>query len=116
MSRFLELNDNITTVLIKLTSNQNLCKLLYYNSYDPLSEVDINDTFSLVFDKIHPFPFTPNIDGIATSQINVLFDDFQLGKDNPAFKNNRLTFIIMCHSDLWRMDSMLRPFAIMKEI
>ena len=45
-----------------------------------------------------------------------MFDNFQLGKDNPAFKNNQLTFIVICHNSLWRIDGMLRPFAIMKEI
>ena len=116
MSRFQELNENIMSVLLKMIDNQNLCKLLNYNSYSPLSEADIPDTSSLLFDKIHPFPFTPKVDSVATSQINVMFDNFQIGKDNPAFKNNQLTFIILCHSLLWRMDGILRPFAIMKEI
>ena len=116
MSRFYELNQNIMSVLLKMIDNQNLCKLLNYNSYSPLSEANISDTSILLFDKIYPFPFVPDVDAIAISQINVLFDNFQIGKDNPAFKNNQLTFIIVCHSSLWRMDGMLRPFAIMNEI
>jgi len=116
MSRFDELDSNIMTVLLKMIDNQNLCKLLNYTSNSPLSEVDIADTSSLLFDKIYPYPFTPEVDSVATSQINIMFDNFQIGKDNPAFKNSQLTFIILCHSSLWRMDGMLRPFAIMKEI
>ena len=116
MGRFNELNQNIMTVLLKMIDNQNLCKLLNYNSYDPLSEANIIDTSALLFDKIYPFPFTPDVDSIANTQINVFLDSFQLGKDNPAFKNNQLTFIVLCHSSLWRIDGMLRPFAIMEEI
>ncbi|HEY8805864.1 MAG TPA: hypothetical protein VIM42_12320 [Clostridium sp.] len=116
MSRFDELNNNIMTVLLKIIDNKNLCKLVNYNSYDPLSEADMEDSSSLLFDKIYPYPFTPDVDSIASTQINVMFDNFQLGKDNPAFKNNQLTFVVICHSKLWRMNGMLRPFAIMKEI
>lgn len=116
MSRFEELNDNIMSVLFKLIDNQNLCKLLNYTSYDPLAEADMQNTTALLFDKIYPFPFSPNIDIEARSQLNVLFEDFKLGKDNPAFKNNQVAFVIVCHKDLWRINGMLRPFAIMKEI
>ena len=116
MSRFAELNDNIMSVLFKLIDNQNLCKLLNYISYDPLAEADIQNTATLLFDKIYPFPFSPDVDTEARSQLNVLFEDFKLGKDNPAFKNNQVTFVIVCHSSLWRISGMLRPFAIMKEI
>lgn len=116
MSRFEELDQNIMSVLLKLIANQNLCKLLNFNSYDPLSEADIADTSTLLFDRIFPFPFTPNVDSDAISQINVLLDNFQLGKTNPAFKNNQLTFVVICHKSLWKMSGMLRPFAILKEI
>jgi len=116
MSRFAELNDNIMSVLFKLIDNQNLCKLLNYISYDPLAEADIQNTTTLLFDKIYPFPFSPDVNSEARSQLNVLFEDFKLGKDNPAFKNNQVTFVIVCHKDLWRINNMLRPFAIMKEI
>jgi len=116
MSKFEELNDNIMSVLFKLIDNQNLCKLLNYASYDPLAEEDMQNTTTLLFDKIYPFPFSPDVDTEARSQLNVLFEDFKLGKDNPAFKNNQVTFVIVCHSSLWRINDMLRPFAIMKEI
>jgi hypothetical protein len=116
MSRFNELSLNLNSVLLKLIENKNLCKLLYYNTNDPLSEIDIIDNTSLLFNKIYPYPFTPDINNNAESIINVFFDDFEIGKDNNYFKNASLTFIVICNTDLWRIQGDLRPFAILNEI
>lgn len=116
MSRFTELNLNINSVLLKLIENKNLCKLLTYNTYTPLSENDIEDNLSLIFNKIYPFPFTPKVEDEACSIINVLFDDFEIGKNNPYFKNSQLSFVVLCHNSLWRIEGMLRPFSILNEI
>jgi len=110
---------------MKLIGNQNLCKYLYYNSNDPLVESDITDpTTSLLYKKIFPYPTTTEIfkdpDGnvIASSTINVLFDNFRLGSQNTKFKNGKLMFVILCHTSLWRLDatSQLRPYCILNEI
>lgn len=103
-------------VLNKLIENQNLCKLLQYNDTSPLSGSNINDTSKLLFNKIYPFPFTPEVDSEASSIINVLFDNFELNKSNSDFKNNQLVLIVICHNDLWKIDGMLRPFAILNEL
>ena len=116
MSRFNELNNHLMSVLLKLIENHDLCKLINYNTYTPLSENNIDDTTTLLFDKIYPYPFTPNVDEEARTVINVLFDEFELGKTNPYFKNTQLTFIVLCHNSIWRIDGMLRPFAILSKI
>ena len=51
MSRFDELNSNLMSILLKMIDNKNLCKLVNYNSYDPLSETDMIDSSTLLFDK-----------------------------------------------------------------
>lgn len=119
MSRFNELSKNINTVLDNLIKNQDLCKLLKYNTYNPKSEQDINNTVELLYDKIYPLPFTPDIKGDKhepVSVLNVIFDDFKLGKTNRYFKRSNIEFVILCHKDIWRIDGNLRPFAIMHEI
>lgn len=116
ISRFNELNTVLMSVLLKLVDSDNLCKLINYDTYTPLSETSMTDNTTLLFDKIYPYPFTPNVDEEARTVINVLLDNFELGKTNTYFKNNQLSFVVICHKDLWRIDSMLRPFAILNEI
>lgn len=116
MSKFSELNQNLMTILSKLISSQNLCKLIKYNSSNPLSEADIDDTSELLFSSIYPYPFTPEVSDTADTVINVVFDGFELGKDNIYFKNSQLTFVVICNNKVWRIDGMLRPFAILNEI
>ena len=44
MSKFKNLNNNITKVMSALISNQNICKLVTNNNKDALSMTDIEDT------------------------------------------------------------------------
>jgi hypothetical protein len=123
LSKFSQLNQDINRVLDKLVSNQDLCKLLYYTNDSPLDESDIQDTSSLLYSLIFPYPISVETfkddDGnpIAKTIINILFDDFELGKTNNKFKSSKLVFIILCHTSLWRLsDSTLRPFCILDQI
>jgi hypothetical protein len=122
-SKFKELNANINRVLLKLVDNQNICKYLYYNSSNPLSEATITDTTSLLYTLIFPYPTSTEIfkdtngTPIASSVINVLFDKFKM-TSNSKFKVGELIFVVLCHISLWRLDetSELRPFCILNEI
>lgn len=123
MGKFIELNDNINKVLMKLLSSQDLCKYLYYNSSNPLSESDITDVTDLLYTKIFPYP-TPtsvfkNSDGepTASSIINVFFDDYTLSEVNNKFKSGVLVFRVLVHMSLWKLDtSKLRPYCILNLI
>lgn len=123
ISRFLELNPNINKVLMKLIENQNLCKYLYYNNSTPLSSAAISDTTSLLYSKIYPFPTSVEVfkdtngSPVASTIINVIFDNFKIGNTNNKFKNGKLIFIILCHMSLWRLDtSEIRPYCLLNEI
>ena len=123
ISKFSLLNEDINKVLDKLVSNQNLCKLLYYNDSNPLSQTSLTDPPSLLYSLIFPYPTAietfKDSDGnpVASSIINVLFDNFKLGTKNHKFKSGDLTFIILSHISLWRLsDSTLRPFCLLNEI
>jgi hypothetical protein len=117
MAKFDELNKNINNVLFKLIESQNLCKLLLYPTNDALSQPDISDTSSLLFERIYPLPKIPDPVSETGSFLTVLFDSFQLG-NNVGTKQGLLTFVVIVHIDSWRMEGtgMLRPFAIMNEI
>lgn len=116
MSRFKHLNTNINNILLHLLNNQNLCKLLYYNSSDPLSEPDIDDPSSLLFNKIYPLPKIPDTTSEAGTILCVFFDHFILPNSNTGVKSGTITIDIISHIDLWRLDGMIRPFSILHEI
>ncbi|MGG1663091.1 hypothetical protein [Brevibacillus sp. NRS-1366] len=115
MANFEFLSENLNNVLLELMDSQELCKLLQYPSYDPLSEPDIEDTSELLFNKIHPYPRVPDVIATATSNLNVIFDSFTLGDVNNI-KEGLLKFTILVHNDLWRTNGALRPFLIMSKI
>lgn len=114
MANFKELNDNVTQVLLKLLESQNLCKLLYYNSIDPLSEPDI-DPYSLLMKKIFPIPKIPGVEEAESSYLTVVFDSFRLG-DNKGVKDGKLLLTAFVHEKLWFINGQLRPISIMHEI
>jgi len=118
MSRFEELNLNIDTVLMKLLSSQDLCKYLFYDEDDPMSQPNIEDTSILLFDRIYPTPVSPTITDSAKSLITIIQDDFSLAQTNTAFKTSKIIFNILCHIELWRMPGTgkLRPYSILSEI
>ncbi len=117
MAKFAELNDNLMDVLIKLISSQNLCKLLQFPVDNPYLESNIEDTSSLLFDKVFPIPKIPTVSETQESYLTVIFDNFGLN-GNIKFKDALLVFNIYCHIDLWQMTGTgkLRPYAIMEEI
>jgi hypothetical protein len=98
-----------------MITSQNLCKYLQYTSKDPLSEPDIADTSTLLFNRIFPVPKLPSTED-AGSFLTVIFEDIRLGNQNPNFKNSLISFRIICHIDEWRMNGALRPYALMNEI
>lgn len=67
MARFLQLNKNIEDVLLSTIENQALCKLLYYPQDDPFNEPIIEDTSVLLFNRIYPFPYVPDVQETAGS-------------------------------------------------
>jgi len=99
---------------LTVLQNQNLCKLINYNTSNPLNEPDLDDPSSLLFQKIYPLPKLPDTDTEKCSFLNIFFDDFRL--PNLGVKEGYINFDVICHIDLWRIDGMIRPFSILHEI
>lgn len=113
--KFKELNDNLFKVLSAITDNNDLCKLIHYNTDDPLNQPNI-DGNSLLFKKIFPYNFNVEILSEASSILNVSFTSFESGRNNIAYKNGIITFTVLCHHELHKMNEGLRPFFIAHEI
>ncbi|MNH66533.1 hypothetical protein D3C73_185660 [compost metagenome] len=118
MARFEQLNKNTEDILLSIIDNQNLCKLIHYDSNDPFSEKDIEDTSELLFERIFPFPKIPGVETKALTYLNVYMDNFLIPSANNGVKEALIIFNVITHNDLWRMEGtgMLRPYSILHEI
>jgi len=116
MGYFKELNQAINKTLEILLTSNDLCKLLYYNDTNPLSQSNVSDPSSLILSKIFPFPQIPESQEDVVSLINVYFSNMQPYSPNNGAKKELLTFDIMSHLNIWTIESALRPYAILEEI
>ncbi len=113
--RFSNLNSDMMEVLFKLSSSQNLCKLLYYNDENPLSKPDITNTRSLWYNYIYPYRYIPEIQTDLKCLLTFSFGEFRSTKGNE-FKAGSIIFNIICHKDLVKVNYGSRLFCMMNEI
>ena len=115
----------LNSIKTKILANQNLCKYLYYNQRNPLSQSDLGATSIICTDKLNQklffTPYTEDSDSDAKSTLNVVVTEFELDQRSKYFKDVKIEFIIMVHHDLWMLDDgsgdiLLRPNAIWNEI
>lgn len=115
MSKFKELNNYINDILIDLISNDNLTKLLEYNTPDALESPSLKSPESLINKNIFTFNHVPASDK-AKSIISVILDDFE-NNESVYFRKNNIVFNILVHNDLWLLENNdFRVFKIMEEI
>jgi hypothetical protein len=58
-----------------------------------------------------------HIDGSVLNYIIISFDNFTMNATNPEFRDNIISFDIICHFDQWQLkDFQLRPYRIAAEI
>lgn len=119
MSRFKDLNTGMNEILTKITANQDICKLLYYNFEDALSRPDIEDTSILLAEEsklIYTDFYIPTTETIPKSYLITYLDNFRLDRSNIEFKEGILTFIVLTHMSLYQVDGGKRLYAIINEI
>jgi hypothetical protein len=115
LSRFSELGTNIVGVIERLLEDKELLKLLYYECEDPLSQPDVPNPNSLIFNNIYPLPKIPEVEESQKSIVSIIFSDAKLSK-NLKFKDYKVYFDIMVHIDLWRIKGSIRPYEIAQRI
>jgi hypothetical protein len=83
-----------------MRKNTRLQKLLYYTTSDALEreKVPENEVYELFKKNIKIVPKL-YIDGSVLSYVIISFDNFTPNAENPEFRDNIISFDIICHFD-----------------
>lgn len=123
--RFAVMGDNAFKIASKLVDNEKLCRLLKYQTRDPLKTVDpITGKEQPRFDGIEllhkQILIVPKVFDDSTEKMSyviALFHNFVVNQLNSEFKVSTIRFDIACPYDEWVLnDVSLRPYLIMQEI
>lgn len=117
-SSFLSINKDLDIIINRILKNERLQKLLYYTNATPLDQnsLDEDERLSLLTNNIKIVPKL-YVDGSVLNYIIVSFDNFVPNATNPEFRDNIISFDIICHFDQWQLkDFNLRPYRIAAEI
>ena len=105
---------DLKIIISEMLKNENLKKLLYYPDKNCLLMDNLNEkqSVSLINNQIKIIPkieFNPK----TPIQIIISNDNFTTNSDNPEFRDNIISFDIICHFDVWNLgDLQLRPYKI----
>lgn len=114
-----DLGLNLQKITSRLQTNQNLLKLIYYTSKDPLSEEDLTEEQikTEVYNKL--IKIVPRIGYKETAQSMISMRVVR-GRNNPEngeFRDFEIDIEVFVPLTQWFIkDSNLRPFAIMGEV
>lgn len=117
-SSFLAMEKDLQLITDLMFKNKRLKKLLFHNVSSALDERDLteDETYSLFGKNIKIVPKL-YIDGTVLNYIIISFDNFTPNATNPEFRDNVISFDIICHFDQWQLqDFQLRPYRIAAEI
>jgi hypothetical protein len=116
-------NLYLNQIAEKIFTNQNLCKYLYYDEENPLSQSDIPDTRILLTDqenqKIFFQPFSLKVDDARFSRLVVMLNDLE-SDEIDYFRKVNIDCLIIVHHDLWNLTTTdyvsCRPLLIWDEL
>jgi hypothetical protein len=117
-SSFLSVEKDMEIITEKMLKNERLKRLLYYTTKDALDRPPIGEdaTYELFGKNIKIVPKL-YIDGSVLSYIIISFDNFTPNATNPEYRDNVISFDILCHFDQWELQGFsLRPYKIAAEI
>ena len=117
-SSFLSVEKDMEIITNKFFKNDRLKKLLYYTTKNALDEKNIGEeeTYALFGKNIKIVPKL-QIDKEVLNYIIIGFDNFTPNAENPEFRDNIISFDIICHFDQWQLNGFqLRPYKIAAEI
>ena len=98
-SSFMSVDKDLELIVSWMQKDKNLCKLLYYSTKDALDKpaltgAQLNELLGRHI-KIVPKLY---VDGSVLSYIIISMDNF-IPSSNPEFRDNSITFDIICHFD-----------------
>lgn len=117
-SSFLSVEKDMEIITDKMLKNERLKRLLYYTTKDALDKPNISAEESLkLFGKNIKIIPKLYIDGSVLNYIIISFDNFTPNTENPEFRDNIISFDVICHFDQWQLKGFsLRPYKIAAEI
>lgn len=120
-SSFLSIQKDLEIISNNILKNTRLQRLLYYTTPDALNRTDKplteDQKYQLFKNNIKIVPKL-YIDGSVLNYIVISFDNFAPNGSNPEFRDNTISFDIICHFDQWQLEDsfQLRPYMIAAEI
>ena len=114
-SSFLSLEKDLGIIINEINRNDRLKRLLYYTTKNALDQPKLNEQQSIeLFGKNIKTVPKLYIDGTVLSYIIISFDNFTPNATNPEFRDNIISFDIICHFDQWQLNETteLRPYKI----
>ena len=117
-SSFLAVEKDMELLVNLFLKNDRLKKLLYYDTPAALSQPNVPQDKSLeMFGKQIKIVPKLRVDRPEFCYIVISFDNFTPDMTNTAFRDNIISFDIVCHFDQWNLgDLQLRPYKIAAEI
>ncbi len=117
-SSFLAVEKDMGLLVNKFLKNDRLKKLLYYDVPNALDQPNVpqDKTFEMFGKQIKIVPKL-KVDKPEFCYVIISFDNFTPNMTNPEFRDNIISFDIVCHFDQWNLkDMQLRPYKIAAEI
>lgn len=118
-SSFISIEKDMGTIIDMMLKNNRLKKLLYYNLENCLFQENLTEDQSLELIEDGYIRMVPKlyVDKDILNYIIISFDNFTPNITNPEFRDNIISFDIICHFNQWQMPNFqLRPYKIAAEI
>lgn len=117
-SSFLAMEKDMSIICDLIIKNTRLQKLLYYTSKDAMNRPNLTEEqLSELFEKNIKTVPKIYVDEDVRCYVIISFDNFTPNTKNPEFRDNTLTFDIVCHYDQWDLGNLqLRPYRVAAEI
>ena len=104
-SSFLSIEKDLGIITSMILKNDRLQRLLYYTTPDALQRQGLSEDQSLeLFKKNIKIIPKLSVDGEVLNYIIISFDNFTSNSENPEFRDNIISFDILCHFDQWQLD------------
>lgn len=114
-----DLGLNLQKIISRLQTNQNLLKLVYYTSKDPLDEQDLTDEQikNEIYNKLIKIVPRIGYKETAQSMVTLRVVRGRNNVENDEFRDFEINIEVFVPLTQWFIkDSNLRPFAIMGEV
>ena len=101
-SSFLSTEKDMELIVNMIMKNDSLKKMLHYTSKDCMSRPKLTEDETLeLFGKNIKIVPKLYVDNSVLNYIIISFDNFTPNATNPEFRDNVISFDIICHFDQW---------------